>query len=132
MYHVSHLPPDAHVNLARPDHPELTKASPDDIATLFLWGEIEEWLVIIAMSVPPVWPLFRQLIGRTSSTNSNRHFSSVEKGRTRDSGVHGTMTSNTIHIRRSVDVQLSYMAKPRSCESSVKNYHLDSDEEGLV
>ncbi|KAJ5654400.1 hypothetical protein N7490_001403 [Penicillium lividum] len=29
------------------------------VGTLFRWGEVEEWVVLISMSIPPVWPLFR-------------------------------------------------------------------------
>lgn len=35
---------------------------------LFLWGELEEWLVIICMCIPPVWPLFRPLCQRFLET----------------------------------------------------------------
>lgn len=43
----------------------------DGVGTLFLWGEIEEWIVLIAMSVPPVWPLFRPWVqGFTKPTTS--------------------------------------------------------------
>ncbi|KAJ5908723.1 hypothetical protein N7495_001405 [Penicillium taxi] len=26
---------------------------------LFQWGQVEEWVLLISMSIPPVWPLFR-------------------------------------------------------------------------
>lgn len=50
----------------------LTKT--DGVGTLFLWGEIEEWLVLIAMSIPPIWPLFRPLVQGfiKSSTSQSR------------------------------------------------------------
>lgn len=31
----------------------------DYIGTLFIWGEVEEWLLIICASVAPTWPLFK-------------------------------------------------------------------------
>ncbi|KAJ6036525.1 hypothetical protein N7540_000804 [Penicillium herquei] len=34
------------------------------VGTLFRWGEVEEWVVLISMSIPPVWPLFRPLTTR--------------------------------------------------------------------
>ncbi|RJE26966.1 hypothetical protein PHISCL_00667 [Aspergillus sclerotialis] len=48
------------------------------VGTLFLWGEIEEWIVLIAMSVPPVWPLFRPWVQglvktATSESRSRRY-----------------------------------------------------------
>lgn len=41
------------------------------VGTLFLWGEVEEWIVLITMSIPPVWPLFRPFTHKfIKSTNS--------------------------------------------------------------
>ncbi|EPS31718.1 hypothetical protein PDE_06675 [Penicillium oxalicum 114-2] len=44
------------------------------VGILFCWGEIEEWLVLITMSIPPVWPLFRPFTTRfvKSATGSQR------------------------------------------------------------
>ena len=39
----------------------------DHLGVLFLWGEVEEWLLIIAMSVPPTWPLFKPYWERITS-----------------------------------------------------------------
>lgn len=36
----------------------------DGVGILFRWGEVEEWVVLITMSIPPVWPLFRPLTSR--------------------------------------------------------------------
>ena len=36
----------------------------DNIGILFRWGEIEEWLVLITMSIPPTWPVFRPFAQR--------------------------------------------------------------------
>lgn len=33
----------------------------DEIAPLMIWGVMEMWVVLIASSVPPVWPLVRRL-----------------------------------------------------------------------
>ena len=50
----------------------------DGVATLFLWGEVEEWVVLITMCIPPVWPLFRpyaqQFIKNTSSRSHPRNY----------------------------------------------------------
>lgn len=42
------------------------------MGTLFLWGEIEEWIVLITMSIPPVWPLFRPFTRRFINSNLTR------------------------------------------------------------
>ncbi|OQE29709.1 hypothetical protein PENSTE_c002G03056 [Penicillium steckii] len=34
------------------------------VGILFRWGEVEEWIVLISMSIPPVWPLFRPITRR--------------------------------------------------------------------
>ncbi|KAJ5384074.1 hypothetical protein N7517_001985 [Penicillium concentricum] len=39
---------------------------------LFCWGEVEEWLVLITMSIPPVWPLFRPLTNQFIKYTSDR------------------------------------------------------------
>lgn len=57
----------------------------DGVGTLFLWGEIEEWIVLIAMSIPPVWPLFRPYFQRflrttTSQSRSRRYKQEYQYG----------------------------------------------------
>jgi len=50
----------------------------DGVGTLFLWGEIEEWIVLITMSIPPVWPLFRPYTSKFIKSNpvrSQKHYS---------------------------------------------------------
>ncbi|KAJ5106532.1 hypothetical protein N7456_003207, partial [Penicillium angulare] len=42
----------------------LSDDPPYGVGTLFRWGEVEEWVVLITMSIPPVWPLFRPLTTR--------------------------------------------------------------------
>jgi hypothetical protein len=39
---------------------------------LFLWGELEEWIVLIAMSIPPIWPLFRPYMQRFIKTTTSQ------------------------------------------------------------
>ncbi|KAF7717206.1 Uncharacterized protein PECH_004060 [Penicillium ucsense] len=34
------------------------------VGILFKWGEIEEWVVLITMSIPPIWPLIRPFTSR--------------------------------------------------------------------
>ncbi|KAJ5655973.1 hypothetical protein N7507_007923 [Penicillium longicatenatum] len=49
----------------------LTTDSSYGVGILFRWGEVEEWIVLITMSIPPVWPLFRPFTSRfIKSTNS--------------------------------------------------------------
>ncbi|KAJ5888105.1 hypothetical protein N7495_008146 [Penicillium taxi] len=40
--------------------PDATYAS----GILFCWGEIEEWIVLICMSIPPIWPLLYPIANR--------------------------------------------------------------------
>ncbi|GLI80374.1 hypothetical protein PoHVEF18_008728 [Penicillium ochrochloron] len=42
----------------------LSEDSSYGVGILFCWGEVEEWLVLITMSIPPVWPLFRPFTNR--------------------------------------------------------------------
>ncbi|KAI9727463.1 MAG: hypothetical protein M1828_006405 [Chrysothrix sp. TS-e1954] len=42
------------------------------VSNLIMWGAAEQWIVLIAISVPPTWPLFRPLALRTLSKLS-RH-----------------------------------------------------------
>ncbi|KAJ5656776.1 hypothetical protein N7507_008726 [Penicillium longicatenatum] len=43
------------------------------VGILFRWGEVEEWVVLISMSIPPVWPLFRPFTRRfIKSTGHSR------------------------------------------------------------
>ncbi|KAF2229101.1 hypothetical protein EV356DRAFT_437826, partial [Viridothelium virens] len=45
------------------------------LGILFEWGQVEGWLVLIAMSVPPTWPLVKpyyERFGLVSSRNSSR------------------------------------------------------------
>jgi hypothetical protein len=44
----------------------------DGVGVLFRWGEVEEWIVLITMSIPPVWPLFRPLTHRFIKSTGNR------------------------------------------------------------
>lgn len=44
----------------------------DGVAVLFLWGEVEEWIVLITMCIPPVWPLFRPFAQRFIENATSR------------------------------------------------------------
>ena len=50
----------------------LTISLTDGVGTLFLWGEVEEWVVLITMSIPPVWPLFRPFTSKFIKSNATR------------------------------------------------------------
>lgn len=54
-----HIPPGCSLLPSPTKWSELTCFGEDGIGILFRWGEVEEWLVIICSSIPPVWPLFR-------------------------------------------------------------------------
>ncbi|EPS25418.1 hypothetical protein PDE_00351 [Penicillium oxalicum 114-2] len=58
------------------------------VGTLFRWGEVEEWIVLITMSIPPVWPLIRpftprfcQSQGRSRRLPTSRGDSDPSSGR---------------------------------------------------
>ncbi|KAJ5133507.1 uncharacterized protein N7443_004863 [Penicillium atrosanguineum] len=42
------------------------------VGILFHWGEVEEWVVLISMSIPPVWPLFRPFTHRFIKSSASR------------------------------------------------------------
>ncbi|KAJ5195423.1 uncharacterized protein N7498_008861 [Penicillium cinerascens] len=50
----------------------LSEDSSYGVGTLFLWGEVEEWLVLITMSIPPVWPLFRPFTSKFIRSHATR------------------------------------------------------------
>ncbi|KAJ5885500.1 hypothetical protein N7495_010010 [Penicillium taxi] len=39
---------------------------------LFRWGEIEEWVVLICMSIPPVWPLLRPITSKFIASSNGK------------------------------------------------------------
>lgn len=60
---------------AVPDNNHILTTPTDGVGTLFLWGEVEEWIVLITMSIPAIWPLFRPSTSRfvkSSLSRSNR------------------------------------------------------------
>ncbi|OGE50159.1 hypothetical protein PENARI_c018G04992 [Penicillium arizonense] len=57
---------------------------------LFRWGEVEEWIVLITMSIPPVWPLFRPLTHRFIRSTVNR--SQPQYKQNGDYGNYGSTT----------------------------------------
>lgn len=50
----------------------LAEDSSYGVGTLFLWGEVEEWIVLITMSIPPVWPLFRPFTHKFIKSTQSR------------------------------------------------------------
>ena len=83
----------------------------DGIGILFRWGEVEEWLVIICMSIPPVWPLFRPYCERflnLTSQNASRFKSS------RQSGISG---NTTLPQSKNSDLEQRFGSHGRSTES---------------
>ena len=49
----------------------------DAIAPLMIWGITEMWVVLIASSVAPLWPLLRQSASRVRQSNSHNIFSRI-------------------------------------------------------
>ncbi|KAJ5894609.1 hypothetical protein N7495_006300 [Penicillium taxi] len=76
---------------------------------LFRWGEIEEWVVLICMSIPPVWPLFRPITskflnsGAKSYPNQGLNYTSKGYNQFASTGPQETIVdppvvTTTIHI----------------------------------
>jgi len=55
---------------------KLTKAAPTDamfdLAIIVIWGQVELWIVLIALSIPPVWPLVKPYVQEISSKIQTR------------------------------------------------------------
>ncbi|CAI7655499.1 unnamed protein product [Penicillium glandicola] len=88
----------------------------DGVGILFCWGEIEEWVVLITMSIPPVWPLFRPLTHGFVKSMSNRsqpqynypdygHSSPMTRGNKSDRPIVTTTISISSHngVARTAD-----------------------------
>ena len=54
-----------------------TNHIPDVIAPLMIWGVTEMWVVLIASSVAPIWPLLRQSASHINQSNSHNIFSRI-------------------------------------------------------
>ncbi|KAL9624910.1 MAG: hypothetical protein Q9160_000957 [Pyrenula sp. 1 TL-2023] len=61
------------------------------LTPLTLWSATEMWVVIIAGSIPPAWPLFRALTGSVKSQQSDKK------------SWRSTSTPNTTTTRKSYD-----------------------------
>ncbi|KAJ5908794.1 hypothetical protein N7495_001476 [Penicillium taxi] len=57
----------------------LTDDSSYGVGILFRWGEAEEWIVLITMSIPPVWPLFRPLTHNFINSSLSRRSQDMYK-----------------------------------------------------
>ena len=62
----------------------------DGVGILFRWGEVEEWIVLITMSIPPVWPLFRPLTHHFIRSTAN-----LSQPQYKQNGYYGNYGSTT-------------------------------------
>ena len=50
---------------------QLVKHAPEDpmwqLAILTIWGQVELWIVLIALSIPPIWPLVKPFLADVAS-----------------------------------------------------------------
>ncbi|KAF2233624.1 hypothetical protein EV356DRAFT_468184 [Viridothelium virens] len=76
------------------------------LGILFTWGEVEEWLVIIAMSVPPTWPLFKPFCQRFAHIVS-RSSSHLSSGKHYENKGDGASTDNVLRIRQERGFELT-------------------------
>jgi hypothetical protein len=65
----------------------------DGVGILFRWGEVEEWVVLISMSIPPVWPLFRPFTHRFINSHGQSRSAPPYKGYNQYPSSRGDLTS---------------------------------------
>lgn len=76
---------------------ELVKHTPTDptwsVAIVVIWGQVELWIVLIALSIPPIWPLVKPFFhevstrlgtkgrtGRSGLSDNSRDYKLMDKG----------------------------------------------------
>ncbi|KAI9699843.1 MAG: hypothetical protein M1820_007018 [Bogoriella megaspora] len=101
----------------------------DASCTLFVWGEVEEWLVIIAMSIPPTWPLFKpyceRFVGMVSRKSS--HFSG---GKHYSSKKNGASSEDVMRIHQEREFELSSERRlSRDTGDTKRNAYLEIEED---
>ncbi|KAJ5396654.1 hypothetical protein N7509_004767 [Penicillium cosmopolitanum] len=71
------------------------------VGILFRWGEVEEWIVLISMSIPPVWPLFRPITKRfiksAGYSRSPKNYMAYDKYASRGGSRHSWPDSRGHH-----------------------------------
>ena len=105
----------------------LTCLDKDHLGTLFTWGEVEEWLVIIAMSIPPTWPLFKSGYERFARTGS--YLSGEKYDCNQRSGVgHG----RALRIRQDREFELTSESLPSIDTKRHDTQKIEEDEERFM
>ena len=107
----------------------------DGVAILFLWGEVEEWIVLITMCIPPVWPLFRPLVQRfletTTSRSRSRHQNYTPYNRTDQDGNSSRLwpprVTTTISVSSVNGTTTTAVSPGKSSDSTIN--HDDQQEE---
>ncbi|KAJ5278958.1 hypothetical protein N7478_004330 [Penicillium angulare] len=115
----------------------LSDDPPYGVGTLFRWGEVEEWVVLITMSIPPVWPLFRPLTTRFiksggSSRSPNQYMQYNQYGYRSKNGEMGStaeppIVTTTISISSTKGV--SAAVEPVGASSSADSISRYDEEE---
>lgn len=99
--------------------PVLTRTS-DGVGMLFLWGSLEEWLVLVAMLIPPIWPLFRPFVQRFVKISTSHSRSRQYKQNYAQSSATGgpSLASKMAPPRINTTVSVSSHAGPLPSPSS--------------
>ncbi|KAJ5166956.1 uncharacterized protein N7482_005737 [Penicillium canariense] len=107
------------------------------VGILFRWGEVEEWVVLITMSIPPVWPLFRPFTHRFINSNGPSRSLPPYRGYNQDpsskgdlaSATAGPVITTTISISSTKDVSAAAEpTHPSSSAGSISRYEGEEPE----
>ncbi|KAJ5579520.1 uncharacterized protein N7459_005505 [Penicillium hispanicum] len=96
----------------------LTEDSSYGVGALFCWGEVEEWVVLITMSIPPVWPLFRPFMQRF--IQSNQQYSSTAAGDQPSSAFSPPLVTTTISISSTKDTPTTRVGSESNSRGSLE------------
>ncbi|KAJ5359106.1 uncharacterized protein N7496_011519 [Penicillium cataractarum] len=105
------------------------------VGILFRWGEVEEWVVLISMSIPPVWPLFRPFTRHFIKSNGQSRSLPPYKNYNQYASSKGDLTSPiagpviTTTISISSTKGPSSSAEPARAESSAGSFTRYDEEE---
>ncbi|KAI9651517.1 MAG: hypothetical protein M1831_000791 [Alyxoria varia] len=95
--------------------------------TLFLWGIVEEWVLVIVLNIPPVWPLVRHyyptLVSSMPSLSFKRSSGTPASGGS--SRRKGSSERKTSSVEKLADV-------PKMQDLVMKERSQGSDEEGWI
>jgi hypothetical protein len=92
----------------------------DGVGILFRWGEVEEWVVLISMSIPPVWPLFRPFTRRFIKSNGQSHSQPPYKNYNQYASSKGDLTSPITGPVITTTISISSTKGPSSSAEAVR------------